>query len=344
MTSPYRIISDDLQALLACMAADFDREATPRSADLDAALAGIARLPAKTISTAADEIRRAAGMNWWIRRRPFLVRLLSARQTPATLMAREPKFAWLFLFHGDGRVRQAALERLETPPTSPFFLAALAWRLNDWALQVRTAARVTSERLIPMTSPEIIASVAVDLLDREFHWSRWTDEVAPLNTAFARADVVAALAEIFLRSPTGPLANRLRYVLRYPAYDIWLPTLARDAIQPSVRATALKCLITRRVSWPIGFQWKWIDKTYGERRRELALGSRSIEPSEPLDHLIVQGLNDPSPVVRRIAADALVEHRGQMDGVEALVFRLAQDRSPSVRERADYMIRHPLSP
>lgn len=342
MTRPYRILPVDLLATLEHLAVDFDRETLPSSTALDAALMGIAGLPAAAVSTAAYEIRGAARMNWWTVQRPFLLRLFTTRKTPAMLMVEQPRFAWLFLFHGDGRIRQAALDRLETPPTSPFFLAALAWRLNDWASEVRAAAKAAAERLLPATSPDIIASVAMDLLDREFHWSRWTDEVAPLNAAFARPDVVAALAEIFLRSPNGPLANRLRYVLRYPAYDAWLPSLARDAVQPSVRATALKCLVTKRVSWPIGFEWKWIDKTYGERRREMALDSRLIEPSAPLDRLIVQGLRDPSPVVRRVAADALIEHRGQMSGVAELIAGLAKDRNPSLRERADYMIRHPL--
>jgi HEAT repeat protein len=342
MTRLYRILPVDLHAALACLAVDLDDQAIPSSANLDTALAGMARLPANAVSTAAYEIRDAARMTWWTTPRPFLLRLVTQRQTPVTLMAREPRFAWLFLFHGDGRVRQAALERLESPPTSPFLLAALALRLNDWVPEVRAAAKITAARLLPATSPDIIASVAMDLLDREFHWSRWTDEVVPLNTAFARSDVVAVLAEIFLRSPNGPLANRLRYVLRYPAYDVWLPLLALEAIQPSVRATALGCLIAKRVSWPVGFEWKWIDKAYGERRRVMALGSRSIEPAQSPEQLIVQGLHDPSPVVRRVAADALIEYRGQMSGVGELIIRLASDRSPSLRERADYMIRHPL--
>jgi len=342
MTRTYRILPADLQATLARIAVDLDDETKPSSADLDAALKGLESLPAITVSTAAYEIRDATRMNWWTAPRPFLVQPFTHRQTPAMLMAKEPGFAWLFLFHGDGRVRQAALDHLESPPTSPFALAALAWRLNDWAVEVRAAARAAAERLLPATSPEVIAAVAIDLLDREFHWSRWTDEMAPLNMAFSRPDVAAALAKIFLRSPNGPLANRLRYVMRYPAYEIWLPSLAQDAVQPGVRATALKYLITKRVSWPTGFEWKWIDKAYGERRRVMALGSRPIEPAQSPEQLIVQGLHDSSPVVRRVAADALIEHRGRMSGVGELIIRLASDRNPSLRERADYMIRHPL--
>jgi hypothetical protein len=46
--------------------------------------------------------------------------------------------------------------------------------------------------------------------------------------------------------------------------------------------------------------------------------------------------------VRRVAADALIEHRASVRDLDQLIARMTADRSPSIRERADYMIRHPL--
>ncbi len=342
MRPEYKHLPVNVAAALSRLGADLDREAKPQRHDLEEALDGLAKLSPAVVASAAYEIRDAARLGWWTSPRPFLLRLITSRQTPGMLLAAEPRYAWLFLFHGDGRVRQAALERLNEPPAAPFFLAAMAWRLNDWASEVRTAAVLAAERLLPSTSPRIVAAVAMDLLDREFHWSRWTSEMRALNTAFARPDVGAILVDLFLHSPTGPLANRLRYLLRYAGYEQFLPALARQAVQPAVRALALKSLLDGRVSWPVGFEWKWIDKTYGLRRREPAFASRPIQHGEWLEDLIVQGLADRSPVVRRVAADALCEHRRKVPQAEHLIVGLAKDRNPSLRERASYMMRHPL--
>ncbi len=257
-------------------------------------------------------------------------------------MAADPRYAWIFLFHFNGRVREAALDALVDPPATPFAFAAIALRLNDWAQPVRAAAVRCAERLFPRTAPDLSAWTALALVDKAFEWGRWGEERQALDAVFANPEVAARVAPLFLTRANGPLAARLRRLLRYPGFDGDLPNLARAAVQPSVRATALKCLIDRKVSWPVGHEWRWIDKTYGWRQRILLLDSRPLVVDQDVDTLIRQGLADRSAVVRRVAADALVEHRSSVRGVDELIARMAADRSPSVRERADYMVRHPL--
>ena len=67
---------------------------------------------------------------------------------PTLARAATLNFAWLFLFHPSGYIREAALDSIVTPPTSAFFFAALAWRLNDWAGPVRKAAERCAVRVM----------------------------------------------------------------------------------------------------------------------------------------------------------------------------------------------------
>ncbi|QIG95893.1 MULTISPECIES: hypothetical protein [unclassified Bradyrhizobium] len=113
------------------------------------------------------------------------------------------------------------------------------------------------------------------------------------------------------------------------------------AVQPPVRAIACPCLILRKASWPIGFDWVWLDKVYGSKRRIPKLDNRSIECDRPVADLIAEGIRDRSPFVRKIVADAMIVVRSQMDDEAPLVARLVDDPNPAVRSRADFMLRHP---
>lgn len=321
----------------------------PDRAVLDRVLADLEGLPAEAVARVAHEINAEMRLGWFQAPRRKPVGILSLFQpappkppSERQLMAADPRYAWIFLFHANGRVRQAALDALVDPPTTPFAFAAIALRLNDWAQPVRAAAVRCAERLFSKTAPDLSAPAALALVNKAFEWGRWGDERQALDAVFANPEVAARVAPLFLTRANGPLSTQLRRLLRYPGFDGDLPQLARDAVQPSVRATALKCLIDRKVSWPVGHGWRWIDKTYGWRQRVVLLDSRPLVVDQDIETLIRQGLADRSGVVRRVAADALIEHRPSLSGVDELVTRMAADRSPSVRERADYLIRHPL--
>jgi hypothetical protein len=257
------------------------------------------------------------------------------------LLAANADLAWLFLFHPSGYLREAALYHITTPPTSPFFLSALAWRLNDWAEPVRQAAKRCVKHVAPDIAAAVAGDAAVYLLERRFVWGRWRDEGNILDLVFTRDDVLAALATRLQEQSTGPLAACLRHALRYPGMDQHLPRLAKAAVQPSVRAAAYKCLISGKATWPVGFEWSWIDKVYGLRRRIPTLEARDIQRDRPAADFVAAGIRDKSSFVRKVVADAMIAVRSQIPNEEKLVAQLAADRSSLVRSRADFLLRHP---
>jgi hypothetical protein len=94
----------------------------------------------------------------------------------------------------------------------------------------------------------------------------------------------------------------------------------------------------------VGYEWIWIDKVYGVRKRVPKLDSRPIDGVPPIADLIRQGIEDKSAMVRRVIADALNEARSQLPDADSLVDKLARDRNAAVRSRADFMLRHPVVP
>jgi len=329
--------------------------------ELPAVLAELSVLPPHLVVRASREIATAARLGWWqpetLPKRVVVASRARARwwrfmklfelkplRVPSDreLLQINHDYAWLFLFHPDGYLREAALDHIRGPPTSPFFFAALAWRLNDWARPVRLAAQRCAERVLPDVAVADAAGAAPYLLDRRTAWGRWTSEPKLLDNVFEREDVMAALALQFRESPIGALATRLRHCLRYPSIDRHLPELAAAAVGPAVRAIAYQCLISGKATWPVGFEWIWIDKVYGIRRRVPKLATRDIPKTRPAVELIRNAARDKSPFVRRVAADALITARAQLpaEAVEALIADLEKDKSPAIRSRADFMRRH----
>ena len=254
-------------------------------------------------------------------------------------LLRTPGLEQLFIFHRDGRLREAALLRLSGGLPNSFLFAAVAWRLNDWAPPVRAAAVLCARRCFPATAPAVVAATAKALLVRRLTWVRWAHERQPLDEAFDRADVTKYLASIFIQTRTGPVATMLRHALSRPAIDIYLDEIARRAVQPTVRAVALETLIDRRAKWPIGYAWEWIDKSMGLRRRVIAFDNRGIDIATSRGALITRGVHDRSALVRRVALDAVMRHLpGTSEGQEYAA-KLAEDRSSSVRERAAFVLR-----
>jgi hypothetical protein len=267
--------------------------------------------------------------------------LLSPCPSDQELLAANADLAWLFLFHPSGYLREAALYHITTPPTSPFFLAALAWRLNDWVEPVRQAAKRCVKHVAPDIAAAVAGDAAVYLLERRFVWGRWRDEGNILDLVFTRDDVLAALATRLQEQSTGPLAACLRHALRFPGMDQHLPRLAKAAVQPSVRAAAYKCLISGKATWPVGFEWMWIDKVYGLRRRTPVLHTRTIQRDRLPADFVKTGIRDKSPFVRKAAADAMIAVRSEIPDEGSLIAHLSTDQSPLVRSRADFLLRHP---
>lgn len=121
--------------------------------------------------------------------------------------------------------------------------------------------------------------------------------------------------------------------------DRHLPTLARIALQPAVRAKSMRCLIEGRATWPDGYAQQWISKPLGLSRRVAVTGGRDMLRKEPLEGLLRLGAADRSPMVRKIVASALIEHRAVAAILPELVSRLAADRSSAVRGRIAFLLR-----
>jgi hypothetical protein len=312
--------------------------------ELEDVLTDLSALPASSVVRASREIATATRFGWWREQNSLLVLPRFGQSSSAPeLLKKNPDYAWLLLFHPSGYAREAALNSIETPPTSPFFFSAFAWRLNDWAAPVRQAAELCAERVLHLTAADVAANAALYLLDRRFAWGRWRDELKVLDSVFERRDVIAALVALLQGRSTGPMATCLRHALRYPNFDEHLPRLAAAAKQPTVRAVAYQCLLSGKASWAVGFEFAWIDKVYGLRRQVPILETRELRSNRPAAELIREAVHDKSPFVRRVAADTLIATRSQFSDEAELIAHLANDPNSAVRSRADFVLRHPPS-
>lgn len=339
---PRPVLSASLSAKLNALHRSSGRRKSDR--DLTEILVDLSTLPANAVVRASQEIAKAARLGWWKEERSLIDQLLGGSVSEPDLLARNPDYAWLFLFHPNGYVREAALDSINSPPTSPFFFSALAWRLNDWAEPVRQAAERCAKRVLHRTTAPTAANAALYLLDRRFAWGRWRDEPKVLDAVFERNDVIAALVVHLQEHSTGAVATCLRHALRFPNIDEHLPRLAAGAMQPKVRAVAYQCLVFGKASWAFGFETVWIDKVFGLRRSVPTLETRAIRSIRPVADLIREAAYDKSPFVRKVAADALIADQSQSPDAAALIASLAKDRNSAIRSRADYLLRHPPGP
>jgi hypothetical protein len=313
------------------------------SAEIAVVIAALEALPPQSAPVLDGVIANLAGLFRGYDTRPSLLRLFTPSRDHLDLLDRQRDLAPLFLFHRNGYVREAALAYLSAPPRSPFFLAVIAWRLNDWVRAVRIAARHYAERALPQTSPEIIADAAPFVLDRWRRWKRWEEaNVEVVDRALQRPDVAPYLVDWLANCAVGPLGAMLRYALRGSSLDASLPALARNSVHPAVRAVALQTLIQRQASWPIGFGKEWVDKRYGLARQITLFAHRRVESQDGADVLIRMGLHDRSAAVRRVAADALIERRADFTNLDDAIAKLSSDKSPGLRERAAFLARSRL--
>ena len=120
---------------------------------------------------------------------------------------------------------------------------------------------------------------------------------------------------------------------------LYLHDLAHNAVNPAVRVLAFNTLIRARASWPVGYRKEWIDKQYGVSRQVAVFESRLVHHQNPLPALILLAIAARSAAVRRVGADALIEHRAQFPEIDPTVAAMAVDRSPSIRDRAEFLQR-----
>jgi len=231
------ILPDQLVELLGCISSKLERQQGIQN-ELGRALLWLNDLPASTVARAELEISKAARLYRY--RQPPKPRFfwLSARPSGIEQLEREPGLEYLFIFHMDGTLREAALNKIASGLPSPFLFAAIAWRLNDWAAPVRVAAAECAKRVFPLTAADVIARAAIVLWSRENSWRRWTIERAVLIEALSRPDVAEAFADAVMKKQTGGVTEVLLGALQNGWLDPYLEQLAREAAQPAVRAVA----------------------------------------------------------------------------------------------------------
>jgi len=266
--------------------------------------------------------------------------LYPTRNAELGALKRIPALSHLYIFHGDGWLREAALKCLNEPPDNPFAFAALRYRLNDWVEQVRDAAHDCASRLFPHTSAGVVAEASFFLFTQIHHFGRWGErERHVLESALYRHDVMQVLADLLMQRPAGRVGIVLRQALRRPGLDGALPRLAREADLPQVRATALETLIMRRARWPAGYRYEWIDKRFGFRRRVPRFEQRPIDHQIDIEELLAQGAHDRAVVVRKVVAQGLIDLRRDLSPAMNDVGRsLSEDKASSVRLRAEFYL------
>lgn len=342
MLTPKSVLPESLHAKLGDLGAKLEQQIA-LGREFDGILDEMSDLKASTIVRADSEIAYSANLQKWRRQYPLVVRLFSPKTVDIDQLGRVPKLEYLFLFHRDGYIREAALNRIESAIPSPFLFAAIAWRLNDWVLPVRKAAAQCALRCFPVTSPDVVAEAAIALLARENSWGRWSEERSALAEAFARPDVAEHLAQLIRASRTGPMATVLRYALREGSLDGHLERLACEAIQPAVRATAVQAIIDGYATWSSGWTWRWVNKPRGIRRRETTYSKRVLEQPADRACLIEASARDRSAIVRRVAASSIIQHELAPDAAHKMAVVMMTDKSPSVRERAEFFLKRAAS-
>ncbi|MBV9930949.1 MAG: hypothetical protein JO013_08385 [Alphaproteobacteria bacterium] len=317
--------------------------------DLGACIDGLGALPPEAAGLVEAEVASLLGLfgrHAPVRAvNPWTAWLLPPRQRDdIVLLSAQPALAALFLFHRDGYVREAALARLDAALDGPFWVAALARRLNDWVPQVRAAAATAARRAFAKTDPAVLAAAARFLIGRRNAWRRWGAEAAVLDEALGREDVADALAALFEAPGAGAKTAMLRDALRGAAMDRHLLRLARCASLPAVRAEAMRTLLRGRARWPVGYRRTWIDKSHGLWRRTLTFQERPVTRPVALATLAGLAARDRSPQVRRLAAEAAVRHGDALPNLEEVTGLLRADRSRAVREAIAFVDRRRAGP
>ncbi|WP_203290754.1 hypothetical protein [Maricaulis parjimensis] len=265
------------------------------------------------------------------------------RLTQATLQA-EPDLLPTYLFHGNGHVRQTALEQLTADTLTPFTFVALCLRCNDWVDEVRNTALDRLKAVLPDLEPELLKAVLPALIRRMPSWrrmlsTRWaiSAPAQPGNLSLILSVPAAQKAAIdsLLEHRPGPTTRMVLALARFDWLDEHLERLAVDAPAPGVRRVAVSALLTGSLRWPV--------------RRKPAGSTRPGQVETVLDHRPVTCQSDRASVfrlaardrassVRALAADALIS-----DGPGAFARQdwahLAKDKRHAVRSRMNFFHR-----
>lgn len=248
---------------------------------------------------------------------------------------------WLDLCNGDGHKRERALRTLPGKAPNSFLLALAFRRLNDWVHQVRNAACETLLPIVESTDPDTVVDVLFITLPYWESWGRMgATEKKVIMKIFTMEKVTNALKRRLIISTSGPVTAIFTQTGRTDALDAFLPEIATNSVQPSLRAKAFRCQFESKFVWAEGMKWQWTDKIYGKQRLVPALNQRMICTTTPFIDTLKMATLDRSPMVRRIAGEMLIKELDHVGEEEAFTLAnlLASDSSQSVAERGKYAL------
>lgn len=256
----------------------------------------------------------------------------------------EPELSLIFLHHGDGRLREAALTQMSGPVRFAASVYGLYWRLNDWEPRVRDAAAAAMKRCLPETPAETLVPAFWTLLLRAGNWGRWTAEGrGAIDALIARPDIADALVREITVTKRPRSSLVFGHLARNPAVDPQLETIFLSARQPHIRAMALDSLLAGRVRWQTGEKTTvWKEQIYGTYRLEPVFQERALTIEPDVCGLLEAGAGDKAAIVRKQVADGLIRFRkdAAIAGlVDRLASRLEGDPNSAVRDRIAFLRR-----
>lgn len=252
-----------------------------------------------------------------------------------------PFLTWIDLCSADGFKRERALRALSGAAPNRFFFALAVRRLNDWVPQVRAAAHEQLLSIADDSDPEDVVDVLCSVFPHWYSWGRMDEEGKQALLKITSLETVArSLKSRVISVTAGPMASVLAQAGQAPALDIYLTEIAGNAIQPSVRAKAYRCLLDGKMVWLAGRKWEWTDIRYCIGHFKPMLRDRPLAVKIHFEETLRAASADQSPMVRRVAGEILIRELGTMDSLAIkLANLLASDPYPSVAERGEFALK-----
>ena len=247
---------------------------------------------------------------------------------------------WLDYCSGDGYQREKTLRTSREGAPNGFLFAIVLRRLNDWVPQVRAAAREYVPKMAANTKPEYILEALWAILPYLHTWGRLqVEDLEVLTSLLTVNGIPSQLGSKLIEATAGPAASILGQAGRQPVLDKFLPTISEKAIQPAVRAKEYRSQLEGRIVWFEGWEWVWTDIRWCQGQYKPVLGERKIHVYRSFLETLEQAARDNSPVVRRVAGDALI---AKLDSIGAEAIPIAEilsgDPYPSVAERGKFAL------
>lgn len=287
---------------------------------------------------AVRELRELVWKSYWDRGAPD--RLKVAKRT----LRKNSDLAFLFCFDGNGFVREHAMKKIQGPLQSPFEVIAVLDACNNWVSEIRAQSFKTAIRCLPETPESVLASAFPVVQTNATNWERWhAEEFDQLLQFFISEGVIPLLVSDIIEGSARSPSKTLGFALKNPSIDQHLQRLFDEAKHASVRARALKTMLNKEAVWSTRYEHEWVDKPLGIRRRIPVFSSRSVQCPVDFTRLLDIAMRDKHTAVRRVAAQAIIDHRNALKTpISRFIELLLADKCSAIRSRGEYLKNHPV--